>query len=349
MTATWPLVLSALLALPGAGPEARPDAPDVSTAGAVVPTASPARDTLDLREWDVPWENTRPRDPYVRDRSRVWFVGQRGNYLAYLNPSTGEFERYDLDPGTGPHNLIVAEDGTVWYAGNRAAHIGTLDPATGEITKYPMPDDRARDPHTLVFGQGDDLWFTVQGGNFVGRLDRATGEVRLLEVPTEGARPYGIKVTDENRPWIVLLGTNKLATVDPGTMELREIEMPRPDARPRRLAITSDGMVWYVDYAEGYLGRYDPTSGEFEEWRTPAGAEARPYGMAKDARDRLWFVETGISPNRMVGFDPETESFEWMDEIPSGGGTVRHMYHHEPTGEIWFGADTNTIGRLRVP
>ncbi|MFW6010321.1 MAG: virginiamycin B lyase family protein [Gemmatimonadota bacterium] len=349
MSAAWSLLLSTLLAGPAVVADAPADAPGLGSAETPAVASAPASDTLDLREWDVPWEDTRPRDPYVRDRSRVWFVGQRGDYVAYLDPSSDEFERFDLDDGTGPHNLIVAEDGTVWYAGNRAAHIGTVDPSTGEITKYPMPDEAARDPHTLVFGQDDDIWFTVQGGNFVGRLDRSSGDVQLVEVPTEGARPYGIKVTADNRPWIVLLGTNKLATVDPETMELREIEMPRPDARPRRMAITSDEAVWYVDYAQGYLGRYDPSSGDFEEWRTPAGADSRPYGMAKDAQDRLWFVETGVSPNQMVGFDPETETFAWRDEIPSGGGTVRHMNYYEPTGEIWFGADTNTIGRLRVP
>ena len=40
-------------------------------------------------------------------QGRVWFVGQQGNYLAFLDPETGEFKRYDLDPGAGPHNLIV--------------------------------------------------------------------------------------------------------------------------------------------------------------------------------------------------------------------------------------------------
>jgi virginiamycin B lyase len=175
--------------------------------------APPVAAAQDVRitEWPVPWENTRPRDPYVDGRGRVWFVGQRGDYVAYLEPETGEFTRFELGAGAGPHNLIVDDRGYVWYAGNRAEHIGRLDPATGEITKYAMPDPAARDPHTLVFDRDGDIWFTVQGGNFVGKLDVQTGAVRLIAVPTPSARPYGIVVDSQNRPWIAEFGTNKIA------------------------------------------------------------------------------------------------------------------------------------------
>jgi virginiamycin B lyase len=70
--------------------------------------------------------------------------------------------------------------------------------------------------------------------------------------------------------------------------------------------------------------------------------------MAVDKNDVIWLVETGISPNRFVGFDNKTEKFIGSTEIPSGGGSVRHMDYYEPRGEVWFGTDTNTIGRAKV-
>lgn len=318
------------------------------TAAADVP-AENATANVELREWQVPWPESRPRDPYVDNQDRVWFVGQRTHYVAYLDPETGEFERYDLDDGVGPHNLIVDEEGIVWYAGNRAAHIGKLDPETGEITKYPTPEPHARDPHTLDFGAGDLIWFSSQGGNGVGRFDSSSGEVDVVPLPTERARPYGLVVAPDGRPWFTEFGTNKLGTIDPESMELTEHDLPREETRPRRLQLTSDGAVWYVDYAEGYLGRLDPASGEVREWRAPAAGESRPYAMAVDDQDRLWFVETGPSPNRLVGFDPSTEEFFSVTEIESGGGAVRHMVYHAPHGAIWFGTDTNTIGRAVLP
>lgn len=317
-----------------------------------VTTAAPAdaQETVEIREWQVPWEESRPRDPYVGPDGKVWFVGQRADYAAYLDPTTGDFSRIDLPEGAGPHNLIVADNGTVWYAGNRDMHIGRIDPSTGEITKYPMPDPDARDPHTLIW-DGDRIVFTLQGANMVGRMDTASGSVQLVDVPTPQARPYGINEAPDGMVWVVELGTNKLLRVDPETMAIKEIEIPRAEARPRRVEVTSDGRVWYVDYGQGYLGAYDPAAGTFEEWPAPRGAESRPYGMEVDSRDRLWFVETGPrgEPNQFVGFDPATEQFIARAAIPSGAGTVRHMYYHAPTNTVWFGTDANTIGRARLP
>ena len=155
-------------------------------------------------------------------------------------------------------------------------------------------------------------------------------------------------VRREGQSWIALLGTNKLATVDPETMELTEIDLLRLDARPRRVGRTSDGQIWYVDYAQGYLGSYNPLTKKIREWKTPS-ADAGPYAMAVDSKDRIWFVETIPQPNRFVGFDPATESFFSQTDIPSGGGSVRHMVFDPQTDAIWFGTDTQTIGRARLP
>ena len=307
--------------------------------------------SVEIREWLVPWSNSRPRDPYVDSAGRVWFVGQAGHYVANLQPETGEFIRYDLGPGTGPHNLIVAEDGssrTIWYAGNLKAHIGKLNPDTGKIAKIKMPDEKARDPHTLVFDSAGDIWFTVQGGNFVGKLAVESGEVTLLAVPTKRSRPYGIVINSKDEPWVVEFGSNKLIRIERSTMTVEEIELPNDKSRPRRLQITSDDNVWYVDYALGMLGRYEPDEKRFTEWQMPSGKKSYPYGMAVDKYDRLWFVETGISPNRFVGFDTASEKFLAATNIPSGAGSVRHMYYFQPTGEVWFGTDTNYVGRAKV-
>jgi virginiamycin B lyase len=295
------------------------------------------------------WKNTRPRDPYVDSGGRVWFAGQQGDYIACFTPQSGSFKRFELDPGTGPHNLLVDAAGGVWFAANLKAHIGKLDPATGKIIQFAMTNPEARDPHTLVFDRNGDIWFTVQQGNFVGKLSTAQGSSQLIPVPTPDARPYGIIVDDRNRPWIAEFGTHKLARVDPQAMKITEIPLPRAEARPRRLVENSNGHIWYVDYAQGYLGTLNPATGDIAEWAVPGGTAAKPYGMAVDHQDRLWFVECGPQPNRLVGFDPKTQKFFSTTEIGSGGGCVRNMFFYAPSREIWFGTDRNTIGRARLP
>jgi len=310
----------------------------------IAPPAA-ASQVLEITEWEVPWAQTRPRDPWVETAERIWFVGQRADYVAHLNPESGDFERFDLEAGAGPHTVIVNEAGA-WYAGNRAAHIGRIDAESGAIEKIALPGDGRRDVHTMDFTSAGDIWFTVQHGNQIGFLEADSSEIRLYDVQTESARPYGLIVDEADQPWVVLFGTNRLATIDEG--EVVEIELPRERTHPRRLAVTGDGMVWYVDYAGGYLGRYNPDTEQVDEWRAPGEDDSRPYAVASDADGRIWFVETGMQPNRFVGFDPETESFTDPVEIPSGGGTVRHMVFDERSNSFWFGTDANTIGRAEV-
>ncbi|MFC0445394.1 lyase [Pseudidiomarina halophila] len=301
--------------------------------------------TVTINEWQVPWPDSRPRDPYVQADDRVWFVGQRADYAAILNPQTGNFERIDLPDGAGPHNIIVDERGA-WYAGNKAAHIGKIAHDDFSITQYELPGDGRRDVHTMQFTSDGDIWFTAQGANKFGYFDVDNNRIELFDIETPRARPYGLIVVDD-QPWLTLFGSNKLVTYEDG--EVKEIELPRPAAnRPRRIALGDDGGIWYVDYAGGYLGRYDRDSGHVDEWVMPAGASSLPYAMAADDQGYVWFAETGPQPNRIVGFHIESERFTDPVAVPSGGGTVRHMVFDEASESLWFGTDANTVGQAKI-
>ena len=106
--------------------------------------------------------------------------------------------------------------------------------------------------------------------------------------------------------------------------------------------------VWYVDYRRGKIGLVVEGGGFQREWDLPSGEQSRPYGMAIDKDDRVWLVEPGIQPNRFIGFDTESEEFIDAIDVPSGGGTIRHMHDYEATDAIWFGTDVNTVGRAVV-
>ncbi len=307
--------------------------------------------SLEPKEWTVPWERTRPRDPVMDQAGRVWFVGQAGNYVAYLEPKSGEFKRYQIENGTNPHNINLDERGGVWFTGNRNGRIVHLDPASGELKNFMMPDSSIRDPHTMTWTKDGIGWFTAQQGGVVGRLERSTGKIRLWSTG-RGSRPYGIVIDSKSQPWFDLFGTNKIGTIDSKTMELKEFTLPNDRARPRRIAITMDDIVWYDDYTRGFLGRLDPKTGAVEEWPLPGGAGSLPYAMTVDDRDRLWLVETGSQPNRLVAFDPASKQWVAGVAIPSNGAaanTVRHMTFNRSTREIWFGTDAGTIGAVKVP
>jgi virginiamycin B lyase len=311
---------------------------------------SPAQ--FDPKEWEVPFgAPTRPRDPYADAQGRVWFVGQNGNYIAYLDSKTGNFKRYEIDPGTNPHNLVV-EKGMVWFTGNRNNRLVKLDPTNGKLTTYMIPDSSVRDPHTMIFDPKSGVaWFTAQNSGVVGRFEPNTGKFRLWKTGPR-TRPYGIVLDSKGRPWFDLFGTNKIGTIDPQTFALKEYTLPSDTTRPRRIAITSDDRIFYGDYTRGYLGHLDPSTGKTEEWQLPLGPRALPYAMTTDDRDNIWVAQNGHSgiPATLVAFDPKAKKF--VAEIPvgkPGPNTIRHMTFDRATRQIWFGTDQGSIGKIAVP
>jgi virginiamycin B lyase len=305
-------------------------------------------DTVDIREWLVPWEDTEPGSPYVDDGGRVWFASRSGNYIANLAPESGQFNRYDLQVGVGPLNLIVDADTNVWFTANKGHHIGMLKPATGRVTRIEMPHRKARDPHSLAFDTAGNIWFTVQQGNFIGRLRTPGDAIDLVALPTRKTLPGPIEVSVAGDIWVAGFGRNLLLRVDVATLAVEEIQLPREKSRPSAVTGTTDGAIWYTDHALGLLGRYDPDDGVFTEWPLPGGQDSEPFALVGDRNDRLWIVETGRSPNRLVGFDTGSRSFLTQTDIPSGAGLVQSLHYFEPAGEVWFGTDTNYIGRARV-
>lgn len=305
----------------------------------------------DPKTWDVPYgANTRPRDPYADSQGRVWFVGQSGNYIAYMDSRTGQFKQFAIDSGTHPHNLVV-EKGQVWFTGNRNNRIVRLDPETGKLTTFRVPEN-VRDPHTMIFDPKSGVaWFTAQQAGVIGRFDPKTEEFRLWRTG-ERTRPYGVVIDSKGNPWIDLFGTNKIATIDAKTGELKTFTLPDERARPRRIAITSDDQIFWGDYTRGYLGHLDPRTGKMQEWPLPLAARSLPYAMTTDDRNVVWVAQNGYDgvPSTLVAFDPAKKQF--VAEVPVGRAapnTIRHMTFDPATRQIWFGTDQGSIGKVSVP
>ena len=304
-----------------------------------------------IREWKLATSGSRPHDPAVAPDGMVWYTGQAKSRLGRLDPRTGQFKDYPLQPdnprlpyGVGPHGLVADKDGNIWYTGQADGHMGKLDPKMGAVTKYKMPAG-AGGPHTPIFDQKGTLWFTMQQGNMVGRIIPATGDMKLVPMPTPKSEPYGIVVNSKGVPFFTQLMGNRVGRIDPDTMQVREYFLGTGTG-PRRLAMTSDDTIYYTDYALGQLGRLDPTTGQTKVWTSPSGARSQPYAITA-VGGIVWYVEGNTTPNMVVRFDPATEKFQTWP-IPSGGGVVRHMVA-APDGSLWLaGSEVDTIGKVEV-
>jgi len=304
----------------------------------------PGTEQISFKEWVTPTLGQRSRDPVQAADGSIWWVGQWGNLLGRLDPTTGAMKEYPLPENAMPHTVTIDAKGNAWYTGNKNGTVGYLDPKTGKITVFKMPDPNAKDPHTLIFDQKGIAWFTLQQSNMVGRLDPASGDIKLVTVPTPRSKPYGIKLDAEGNIWFACNGAPCLYKMDAATMALTKVALPLAGTTVRRLDIADDGMIWYVNSGKGRLGRYNPKTGEIKEWASPSGPKSHPYAIAV-VNGIVWYNESGVRPDPLVRFDPKTETFQsWP--IPSGNvyaGIIRHMRPTRDGNLLIHQSSTNRI------
>lgn len=295
---------------------------------------------IEITEWLVPTLGQRSRDPAEAPDGSIWWTGMWASLAGRLDPATGDMEEFVLPESARPHTIVPDADGNIWYTGNSNATIGKLNPQTGAITVY---ETEASDPHSAVFHPNGNLYFTAQGAGVLGRLNPSTGEI--TEIPTE-PRPYGIKVDAEGTLWVAYNGANKIGALSPETMQVRYYDVPNERSRIRRLDIDSDGIVWYGNATMGRVGRLNPETGEIKEWPSPSGPDSQPYALAV-VDDIVWYNESGMRPDALVRFDPETERFQsWA--IPSGVGIVRNMWVTESGDLLIHQSSTNRVGLVEI-
>jgi virginiamycin B lyase len=316
---------------------------------------------LPIQSFDVPWgREGRPRDAAVSPTDgSVYFVGQAGdepvgNYVARLDPKTGAFKKFQLEKGTNPHTCLVDSKGNVWYTGNRNGTLGRINPVTGEIKVFKITDSTVRDPHTMVFDKDGNIWFTAQQTNAIGFFNVKNESFRIVKPPIpagstrRSTNPYGIVLDSKGRPWFNLFATNMIGTIDPVTFELNTYRVGNDSTTNRRIAITSDDKIYYTDYRRGRLGFLDPVTGRTEDWALPGGPGSLPYGMIIDDQDRVWVNESGLQPNKLVGFDPKSKKFFHNSVIPGERNTVRHMFFDKKTKQIWWAMDAGQVWKIDV-
>lgn len=295
---------------------------------------------IEIQEWQAPTLGQRSRDPVEAPDGSIWWTGMYASLVGRLDPATGKMEEFKLPVTARPHSIVPDQDGNIWYTGNSNGTIGKLDPTTGLITQYTTS---ASDPHTATFHPNGKLYFTAQNAGMLGMLDPVTGE--LKEVQTE-PRPYGIQVAANGTVWVAYNGTNKIGAVDPETLTVRYYDIPNAESRIRRLGLDSKGFVWYVNGTQGKVGRLDPATGDVKEWDSPSGERSQPYALAV-IDDKIWYNESGMRPDTLVRFDPETESFQsWA--IPSGVGIVRNMWVTRDGNLLIHQSSTNKIGLVTI-
>src|SRR5690242_10438073 len=176
-------------------------------------------------------------------------------------------------------------------------------PAEATIREWPVPTPGSR-PHDPVAAHDGSIWYSGQLANAVGRLDPKTGEFKEFHLKRPQTAPHGITEDKDGNIWFTGNFAGLIGKLDPKTGEVTEYKLPDPAAKdPHTLIFDHDGILWFTVQQGNRVGRLDPKTGEIK-LVTPPTANARPYGMAVNSQNVVFFVEFGA--NKVATIDGKT-------------------------------------------
>jgi virginiamycin B lyase len=239
----------------------------------------------------------------------IWFVEQLASYIASFDPKTEGFVVYPLNGPDGggllPQDLVFDTHGAVWFTtlGEGAGGaIGRLDPQTGAIQFWQTRDPAARvrvRPFSLTLTPSGAVWFGLLAGGAVGRLDPATGEITYYPLANPRTTVFSMAADARNRVYFTELLDGKLGVINTATGVVSERVIPQTFGGPASLygvVVGPMGAVWFASAGANALIRYEPRRNLLTFYRLSVRGSA-PFGLALDARGRLWYTANGSQAN----------------------------------------------------
>jgi virginiamycin B lyase len=205
---------------------------------------------------------------------------------------------------------------------------GTVDAA---IRLWPVPTPGSR-PHDPLATRDGAIWWTGQLANTLGRLDPKTGQTREYKLKTPHTGPHGLTEDRDGNIWFTGNGSSLIGKLDPKTGEVTEYPMPNPDAKdPHTLIFDRDGILWFTVQQANMVGRLDPRTGEIKLVTSPT-PKSRPYGMALNSKNVVFFVEFGT--NKVASIDARTMAITEYS-LPNSGARPRRIAI-SPDDMVWY-------------
>jgi virginiamycin B lyase len=155
------------------------------------------------------------------------------------------------------------------------------------------------------------------------------------ELPGPNRMPWSAFPDKDGTYWMPYYGdANKIGRLDPKTGEVQEYPVPNHGTAAIHSAVPApDGSVWLTEQGSNKLGHWDPATRTITEYQDTyiAGKEGTVAGGSKhtlriDAQGRVW--ATG---GPLTVFDPKTQKFTQIKEIPSAYGLAL-----DKDGNCWF-------------
>jgi virginiamycin B lyase len=232
-------------------------------------------------------------------------------------------------PCTQPLASTTDPDGNIWFTETNGVRIAKFDPNNEIFTEYDKTIGQLTFPRSMMWGidysPDASIWFT----------DEATDGIWKFSIPDEKYQRYDFPKTVDSLPQrLSIEGSqvlvndfigSKLTFLDIVQSEvgISHLSIPSPveNSVTAAFALDSQKDIWYTNWVfqgGGVLAKLnqekirDIGTNETELfdivdiYTFPPGMNT-PNGIAADADDNIWIVDT--SSNFFFRFNPETESF----------------------------------------
>jgi len=215
-------------------------------------------------------------------------------------------------------------------------------PTQASIKLWDVPTIGAR-PHDPLATKDGAIWWTGQLANKLGRVDPKTGAIREYSLKSAHTAPHGLTEDRDGNIWFTGNNAGLIGKLDPKTGLTTEYRLPDPNAKdPHTLIFDRDGILWFTVQQANRVGRLDPKTGEIK-LVTPPTPNARPYGMAMNSKNVVYFVEFGT--NKVATIDSKTMAIKEYD-LPDAAARPRRIAI-SPDDMIWYTDFTRGfLGRL---
>ena len=148
--------------------------------------------------------------------------------------------------------------------------------------------------------------------------------------------PWSAHPDKDGSFWIPYYGrANKIARLSPETGEIKEFPVPNVGTAAIHSAVPApDGSVWLTQQGSNKLGRWDPETQKITEFQDTV----RKHTIRIDPKTgQVW------STGGLTRFDPKTETFTHIPEVPTSYGIAL-----DAEGNAWFTEllKTGKIGKV---
>jgi virginiamycin B lyase len=212
----------------------------------------------------------------------------------------------------------------------RPAAVIIPGPVEATITEWPVATPGSR-PHDPMAAKDGSIWYTGQLANVIGRRDPHTGQIKEFALnPKTG--PHGLTEDNDGNVWFTGNFAGLIGKLDPKTGTVNRIQDPVPGARdPHTIVKDHDGILWFSAQVANKIGRVDPKTGDIKIV-TPPTANARPYGLAVNSKNVVYFVEFGT--NQVATIDSKTMQIREFP-LPDPGARPRRIAIG-PGDMVWY-------------